>query len=1188
MQRLSLLALPVIVVLCTGFAMGMERQETVRFDRADLSFDRMEAYDIPRLAGADMTTEVGNPQLPMETVCLALPPGAIVDGVDVTATRTEVIPGTYHVLPVQKPRPLSMVEDVGLATPANQAVYGSREAYPSRPVEFLGTGAWGGYTVASFAVYPLQYLPQEGRLIFLSEISFTVNYHLEGTRRLHQAGLREPNSLTATMLRQAVMNPTEVIQPVGMADDVPMEYLIITSPALDTVFQRLAEWKTRKGVPARVVLTDDIYASTPGVDNAAKVRNFIAEAHADSGTIWVLLGGDTDQVPDRVCFAMDCEAGGSDDEDSIRCDLYFSDLDGTWDQDGDGTYGEIADNIDMYPDVYVGRAAVENTEEAQAFVNKVLMYERTPPDDYQLDMLYLAMVLWHSPMTDSKESKNFIDDEYVPARFDPITKLYETEGNETWNNVIEALNEGQNIVNHCGHCWYTVMSIGSSHLGIEDMDNLYNAPRFSLLYSIGCWPAAFDYDCIAEHWLNNPDGGGVAFIGNSRYGWGSPGNPLYGYSDRLDQEFFESLFDRGIYHLGATLGDSKAQYVSRAGQENVYRWVEYELNLLGDPEMPLWTDIPIPVEVAYPPAIAYMATEYEVAVTYLSAPVEGALVCLTNGDDIYKRGYTDAMGKIAFDVALTQGDTLHLTVTGYNIYPFESQTVVASDGSYLATHSFVVDDDASGDSQGNGDGVINPGETIELTLTLGNWGNENAYGVMGALSEADHYVQILDGVEYFGMVKRHRTKECADDYEFAVAPNCPNGHVIALPLQISDTLTNHIWHEVLTFEVGCPRLTYQGFSVSDDNDSIPNPGEHIDLNIKVKSSGLVEASGVVVKIEEDESRVVVWTDSVVVGDLLPDSLAVATFDVEIRSNCPVPLFPWFWVHMTTDDGRSFSDSLRLSIGHSETIDDFEGDCRGWTYGGDPGDLWHVSSHRAHSGERSWYAGEEDTYTYPMNAHSWVMSPKVVLGPPMQLSFWRWFDVAIYGQTGFHVEVVKGSSVDTLDFIGSGGALGSLLMGDDWHQEIYDLSRKWDCGDTIQVRFTFMSDTEPIAEGVYIDDISFPGTVYTGIAEGEGDPGAHAYVYHLDQNRPNPFQGATTISYGIGKDATVEAQHVHLCVYNMAGQRVRSLVNGQHGPGAYTVRWDGKDDTGKQLASGVYFYRLEVGTSVWAKKAVLLE
>ena len=76
------------------------------------------------------------------------------------------------------------------------------------------------------------------------------------------------------------------------------------------------------------------------------------------------------------------------------------------------------------------------------------------------------------------------------------------------------------------------------------------------------------------------------------------------------------------------------------------------------------------------------------------------------------------------------------------------------------------------------------------------------------------------------------------------------------------------------------------------------------------------------------------------------------------------------------------------------------------------------------------------------------------------------------------------------------------------------------------------------------------------------------VSGVEQNYPNPFNSATTIAYHV-----VQPGPVQLEVFDVTGQRVRELVGGFHATGSYRVVWDGADQRGRAVASGVYFYAL---------------
>ncbi len=81
--------------------------------------------------------------------------------------------------------------------------------------------------------------------------------------------------------------------------------------------------------------------------------------------------------------------------------------------------------------------------------------------------------------------------------------------------------------------------------------------------------------------------------------------------------------------------------------------------------------------------------------------------------------------------------------------------------------------------------------------------------------------------------------------------------------------------------------------------------------------------------------------------------------------------------------------------------------------------------------------------------------------------------------------------------------------------------------------------------------------------------------------PNPFRSRTQISYSIPR-----SQHVELVIFDLQGRRIATLVDEEHGPGEYTVSWDGRMDTG-MAASGLYFLRLRAGKATKTQKLMFV-
>lgn len=90
-------------------------------------------------------------------------------------------------------------------------------------------------------------------------------------------------------------------------------------------------------------------------------------------------------------------------------------------------------------------------------------------------------------------------------------------------------------------------------------------------------------------------------------------------------------------------------------------------------------------------------------------------------------------------------------------------------------------------------------------------------------------------------------------------------------------------------------------------------------------------------------------------------------------------------------------------------------------------------------------------------------------------------------------------------------------------------------------------------------------------------------YALEQNVPNPFNPSTVIGYKIP-----EAGSVRLVIYNLLGQEVRVLVDGQMEAGSFTATWDGKDEMGRQVSSGIYLYRIQAGDFLASRRMMFLK
>lgn len=142
------------------------------------------------------------------------------------------------------------------------------------------------------------------------------------------------------------------------------------------------------------------------------------------------------------------------------------------------------------------------------------------------------------------------------------------------------------------------------------------------------------------------------------------------------------------------------------------------------------------------------------------------------------------------------------------------------------------------------------------------------------------------------------------------------------------------------------------------------------------------------------------------------------------------------------------------------------------------------------------------------------------------------------------------------------------------------------GDGSLVEFTFNTTHTPVPtdfqvlDGVMVD-LSGGIDPITNIEIGNLKPVPTDYA--LNQNVPNPFNPSTTINYQLP-----EAGEVQLVIYNLLGQEVRTLVREAMDAGFHSIVWDGMDEYGKQVASGIYIYRLSATNFTQVRRMMLLK
>lgn len=501
--------------------------------------------------------------------------------------------------------------------------------------------------------------------------------------------------------------------------DPPVECLIITSSTLNNSLQPLATWKTQRGVPTEVVETGWIYSTFTGSDNQEKIRNCTKAYYKNESLKWVVLGGDDSVVPTRMAYIPDGYGDSGSDGSYVPADSYYGDLNGTghtpydWDGDNDGLYGEYsADGIDLSMEAYVGRFSATSSSAMTSLVNNILNYEKSPPNGTWFKRAVLAGAYSNydtsttgNNTTDEARLKEAIRGDFIPnSTYDAYTlyegggiwpSTYSSNASLTTSNLISAIDTGAFMVNLAGHgsntgiyrrIWSSDDGDGVCESG-EYYDTSYystsasqnNGGKKPLFYNDACNNGNFDSTwCLTEDILRDV---GIGAVGAGRVSWyavgWTKGTDGGWYNQGHDYRFWEQFF-AGNYQPGKALALSHSDYISDKTVHNRQVWknlVQY--NLMGDPEIPVWTQVPSNFTVTYSDPIPTPGN-YQFTITDGSNPVSGARVTLMDGSTFWGTSVSDSSGKATMNLPQMTA-SMTLTVTKHNFNPYIRTVTVGDD-----------------------------------------------------------------------------------------------------------------------------------------------------------------------------------------------------------------------------------------------------------------------------------------------------------------------------------------------------------------------------------------------------------------------------------------------------------------------------------------------------------------------------
>lgn len=547
--------------------------------------------------------------------------------------------------------------------------------YPDIRIENTGVHKSGKYKFASFKVFPFKYDTATQQLYLATSIDLTIS--LDSIAEPVQSG----GNFMGKSIKRIVVNAEEVPYYEDSLDTSPQlhvidgaEYLIITNTNLAPEFQRLANWKTMKGIRTKVLTTEYINEAYPGSTLQLKIKTAISHYYnGESYQLkYVLLGGDVDVVPTQKCFASIVVLQNGNNvqkNDEIPTDIFYGCLDNmSWDMNQDGLSGDINDDVDMAPEVIVSRLPISTIEDAGTIVERIIDYEINPlSKEWNKKILLAGKEL----VTDSDgyfEGVRLYED-YIRPYWDGNTTLL--------FDCYTSFEEGSNYDFTASHLQTElekgyILSDITTHGNVNIFDMEYGSPYslyeasslnnigYSVVTTVACSTNAFDSSnvCLSEALLRNPNSGIIAYLGSSRTG-------LSRYSHIYNQEFYYHLFCSQGKQIGRAFFDMKNSLVGACHPNmegsSYMRWLYYGLNLIGDPEMSLYVNSPESfnnVQITY--------NQHELIV---DAGTNNCTICVMSIDDV-GHSYYNIKKSVECDSFLNVNNNVAICITKVGYKPY--------------------------------------------------------------------------------------------------------------------------------------------------------------------------------------------------------------------------------------------------------------------------------------------------------------------------------------------------------------------------------------------------------------------------------------------------------------------------------------------------------------------------------------
>ncbi len=783
------------------------------------------------------------------------------------------------------------------------------------------------------------------------------------------------------------------------------ELLVICPDQYLNAMQPFVDWKNQSGRPTAMVSLSDI-----GGNNADQIKSYIQSRYnnPEENLTFVLLVGDYN---DLTPYPMN---GG-------RSDIWFGQLEGN----------------DYYPEVFVGRFSVQSVSDVQHQVDKVIYYERDITAN--ADWLAKGMGIGSTEGAGSGHNGGESDYQHIDYIRDTLLHYTYTEVSQHYHGVgvgtnatmlSQNFNEGVGICNYCNHGSVTSWYVGSfSNSNVNGLTNDYKWP---FIWSTACLNGKFDQNCFGEAWMratNNSTGVPTGAIGGMFSWTNQPWQPPMTGQDEMVDVLCEWRNADHFHHTlaGASLnGNMKILDLHPSDQGLTHNtWI-----LFGDPSLLLRTDTPAEMNVTcQPEAILLGQTELR-----LTAETDYALATLSfNGQILASAPVLNGECTLTFPEQSETGTAL-LVVTSFNkVTEVRDIEIIPANGAYLTYDSFSVNDE---------NGQADYGETVGISLSIKNIGNQTATNVQVTLSSDSPFVVITQAMGTIPSIGALETYTLSNAFEIAVNELIADG--IQAEFNLICTDGDNTWSNHFRMTLHAPAFAISEFRPA----STVQPGESGILIVGIRNTGSADARNAKIQLYSSSSDLVFNPIIYNLGEIPAGGTKNA--NAPFTSSSSVPSGSSFEVYYQMDaEPYTFNGTDFLSIGPvKETFETGDFSAFAWETLG--GAYWYIDNSTSNTG----------TYS----ARSGVISHANLT--TLQVSI----NVLEDGEISFYKKICTEANMDKLTFYIDNTAMGEWSGEVNWSREAFPVT-----AGTHKFKWIYMKN----GSGSYgddccwIDDVQFP-------------------------------------------------------------------------------------------------------------------